>query len=115
MIIAVMPATMTPGMPEEGATRLQFNVILENVGRAQTNIAPWNFYLLGGDGQTSIPLQGGTLREHKIEPGEILGTVVAFDVPDADFADTTLNLVWRRTDQETRFAVDAQLDHNDDH
>ena len=110
-----MPATMMPGMPDEGNTRLQFNVVMENAGSVSTRVAPWSFYLTSSEGQIWTPLQGGTLREHTLEAHQILGSVVAFDVPDADFADTTLNLVWRRSDQETRFAVDAEADHNDDH
>lgn len=109
-----MPATMTPGMPDEGTTRLQFNVIMENAGSAPTNVAPWNFHLLSGDGQVWTPLLGGTLREDTLQASQVLGTVVAFDVPDLEFENTSLNLVWLRSNQETRFAV-TEFDHDDEH
>ncbi len=107
-----MPATMMPGMPEEGTNRLQFEVMVENAGLTATDISPSNFYLLSEAGTSWTPLMGGTLRDDTLEPHQILSTIVAFDVPELESEDVAIYLVWRRNDEETRFAVDAHLNHD---
>ena len=104
---------MMPGLPVEGSSRLQLELIIENVGSTPQSIGPEAFYLLADDGQTWSPLLGGTFRNDTIQVHQVLDTVVAFDLRDQDTEDSFLYFVWRHDGGETRFAVDAVLNHEE--
>jgi hypothetical protein len=106
-----MPASMMPGTPDEGFQRLQLNLDFTNKGSEATQTGPEDFYLVADDGDIWPGLRGGSFSTTRLGSGQILNTVLAFDVPESvDAAD--LELVWDGDGMDIHFAVDSGEGHD---
>lgn len=105
-----MPASMMPGTPDEGFQRLQLNLGFANKGSEAAQTGPEDFYLLADDGDIWQGLRGGSFNTTRLGSGQVLNTVLAFDVPESVEA-SNLELIWNASNTEIRFAVDSGPGH----
>jgi len=100
------PPTMTPGTPEVGFQRMQVDLTFLNTGSTRTDVGPEDFLLEGADGQVWVPLLGGTFGLTTLLPGQVLNTIVAYDVPEPD-TEQQIGLLWRASGKNIRFNISA--------
>lgn len=105
-----MPASMMPGTPDEGFQRLQLNLDFINKNSVASTAGPEDFYLSADDGDTWPALRGGSFNTTQLSPGQILNTVLAFDIPES--VDTSdVHLVWHGDGMEIGFALESGEGH----
>lgn len=106
-----MPGSMMPGTPDEGSQRLQVNVSLSNRGHTEHVVEPADFALVGANGATWAPLEGGTFVPMAIPPAHSFSTVLAFDLPTEEINDS-LYVEWTSSGEQTRLAFTESDGHD---
>ena len=101
-----MSAAMMPGTPDEGFHRLQIDLSIVNRGEGTLEMKPADFRLVSEDGDEWPSLRGGTFSPTDLSGGYMLGTVLAFDVPE-EFSSTGMYLEWTWEGEVTRFAFNG--------
>jgi len=86
-----MPASMMPGMPDEGVHRLYLEAVISNTGSGQAAFAPREFAVRSASGQTWALDEPATFQAASLEPGQSRSLDLLFDVPEAV---SDLDLVW---------------------
>lgn len=104
-----MPASMMPGMPENGQQRLHIELMLRNEGSLPRQFGPDEFRLVGNDNHSWKPQDNTSFLNFTLQPGQALNTALSFDIEEAA---ANLYLVWHRGDSQVRIPVaDPAHDH----
>lgn len=106
-----MPQAMMPGVPEAGFQRLQVDLSFLNRGGIPVQLSPTEFVLENDDGGVWDALIGGTFAAADLSTGQVLNTIVAFDIAET-YAEDPLYLVWNRGGTVTRFTISATGGHH---
>jgi len=97
------PASMMPGMPEEGFERLAVEVAITNVVQHPAEFRSEEFVIESERAGTLYPL-GALVPRQQLLPGQSLVTAVFFDVEtERDLG--RLRLVWRHAEDSAYLAV----------
>jgi hypothetical protein len=100
-----MPASMMPGMPDEGKHRLYIEVTLDDVGQASASFAPQEFTLRTPEGR-SWPLdQPASFGPATLLPGQIRSLDLLFDIPDTV---SQVLLAWNHDGETQQLAIDSR-------
>ena len=100
-----MPASMMPGMPDEGRHRLYLEVVLQNAGSSGASFAPQEFALRAPDGR-SWPLdQPASFDRTTLQPGQTRSLDLYFDIPDTV---AQVQLAWAHDGDTEQLAIDSR-------
>lgn len=103
-----MPASMMPGMPENGQQRLHIELMLRNEGNLPRSFGPDEFRLEASNNHLWKPQDNTSFMNVTVQPGQALNAALSFDI---DEAAANLFLVWHRGGSQVRVPV-ADPDHD---
>ncbi|MBE7472510.1 MAG: hypothetical protein DPW09_07005 [Anaerolineae bacterium] len=104
-----MPASMMPGMPENGQQRLHIELMLRNEGSLPRSFGPDEFRLEASNNHSWKPQDNTSFLNVTVQPGQALNTALSFDI---DEAAANLFLVWNRGGSLVRVPMtDPDHDH----
>lgn len=97
-----MPASMMPGMPENGQQRLHVELILRNESNQPRHFGPDEFRLEASNNHSWKPQDNTSFLNVTVEPGQALSAALSFDI---DEAATNLFIVWSRGNSLVRIPM----------
>ena len=100
-----MPASMMPGMPDEGKHRLHVEVVLENAGSSGTSFAPQEFALRASDGRSWPLNEPASFERATLQPGQTRSLDLYFDIPDTV---AQVQLAWAHDGDTEQLAIDSR-------
>jgi hypothetical protein len=100
-----MPASMMPGMPDEGKHRLYMEVVLEDTGQSSATFAPREFTLRSAGGRTWPLNDPPSFGPQTLLPGQTRSLDLYFDIPDSV---AQVQLAWARDGDMQQLAIDSR-------
>jgi hypothetical protein len=100
-----MPASMMPGMPDEGKHRLYLEVVLEDVGQSRAAFAPQEFTLRTPQGGSWPLNQPPSFGRASLEPGQTRSLDLMFDIPDTV---SQVALAWAHDGDTQQLSIDSR-------
>lgn len=100
-----MPASMMPGMPDEGKHRLYLEVVVEDTGTSSAAFAPREFTLRSPGGQTWALNDPPSFGPQTLMPGQMRSLDLYFDIPDTV---AQVQLAWAHDGDMQQLAIDSR-------
>jgi hypothetical protein len=100
-----MPASMMPGMPDEGRHRLYLEVVLSNAGQSSGTFGPQEFALRSSDGRVWGLNDPPSFDRATLLPGQTRSLDLYFDIPDTV---AQVQLAWAHDGDTQQLPIDSQ-------
>lgn len=100
-----MPASMMPGMPDEGKHRLYLEVVLDDVGQSRAPFAPQEFTLRAPEGGSWPLNEPPSFGPASLEPGQTRSLDLMFDIPDTV---SQVALAWEHDGEMQQLPIDSR-------
>ena len=100
-----MPASMMPGMPDEGKHRLYLEVVVEDTGQSSATFAPREFTLRSPGGSTWTLNDPPSFGPQTLMPGQMRSLDLYFDIPETV---AQVQLAWAHDGDMQQLAINSR-------